>query len=148
MKKHSTDLKTARSVAKKPLHIVVWIASRKFVDYIHELSKNAKKYAANVLTIAHNRKGYDHHFILTEIVSRNYMDVDLIVQGSKILRLKDEYVKFIDSFAIMNLPLKSLPLAYEIEDVSKGFFPHSMHALKNENYRRQLPDLKSLELNT
>jgi hypothetical protein len=94
----------------------------KFVDYIHELSKNAKKCAANILAIAHNGKGYDHHFILREIVSRNYLDVDLIVQGSKLLRLKVGNVKFIDSFAIMNLPLKSLSLAYGIEDVSKGFF--------------------------
>jgi hypothetical protein len=58
---------------------------------------------------------------LREIVSRNYIEVDLIVQGSKLWRLKVGNVKFIDPFAIMNLQIKSLSIAHGIEDVGKVF---------------------------
>jgi G:T-mismatch repair DNA endonuclease (very short patch repair protein) len=116
------------------------------MDYIYNLSNLAKKSAAHVYVIAHNSKGYDSNFILKEIVDKNYVGIELIMQGNKILRMKMGNTKFIDSLAFLNLPLRDIPKAYALEYDSKGFFPHEMHTTRNVHYKGWFPSLDKFGL--
>ena len=117
-----------------------------FMKYLTDISKNAKKSAANVFVLAHNAKGFDNNFILREVVEKNYMDMHVILQGSKLLRMKVGNVKFIDTLSFLNMPLRSLPKAYGCQQLAKGFFPHSIHTKKNVNYKGYFPSMAKFGL--
>ncbi len=89
------------------------------------MSQTAVTSKAEVFAIAHN--AYDNNFILKDLVEREYCDMEIIMQGMKLLRIKCGNVRFIDSYAILQQPLRSLPKAYSVQDVAKQFFPHKFH---------------------
>ncbi len=64
------------------------------------------------------------------------------MQGMKILRLKYGNIRFIDSYAILQQPLRSLPKAYSVQDVYKQFFPHKFHIDENRNDIGHLPPIE------
>ena len=66
----------------------------------------------------------------------------MILNGTKIIVMTVENVKFIDSLNFINLPLSSLPQAFSLPDVEKGTFPHRFNRRENEKYIGPLPLLE------
>lgn len=51
-------------------------------------------------------------------------------------------LRMIDSLNFLSMPLSDLPKAFDVEEISKGYFPHLFN--RKENYNkifRSLPDM-------
>ncbi|KAI1289248.1 hypothetical protein HDE_09034 [Halotydeus destructor] len=114
---------------------------KNFVDFlINVVSKRAGK-TQPVDIYAHNAKNYDSRFVLRELLRRKLVDIDLIMQGSKITRMKASNLRFVDSCAHFQQKLSKLPKSFDFADkVVKGFFPHLLNDGRDWNhYPRELP---------
>ena len=58
----------------------------------------------------------------------------LIKNGSKIIFMEACGVELKDSFHFLQMSLKALPKAYELEEIEKGTFPHLFNTTANANY--------------
>lgn len=94
-------------------------------DYLYlKLSEQANKNKATVYVFAHNFQGYDGHFIIQDLFKRDFISIEPIMNGSKILKIDIRNVKLLDSLSFFMMPLANLPKAFGFEDkVVKGFFP-------------------------
>ncbi|XP_074115793.1 uncharacterized protein LOC141538310 [Cotesia typhae] len=113
----------------------------KFVDYILEISK--PKTCKNVVCIAHNAKGFDAQFILTELFNRQLSDIDTIMTGTSVtlIELNSKKIKFIDSLNFISASLSALPKSFGFEDkMRKGYFPHFFNSRANQDYIGVMPD--------
>ncbi|XP_044594829.1 uncharacterized protein LOC123272194 [Cotesia glomerata] len=114
---------------------------KKFVDYVLELSK--LKTCKKVVCIAHNAKGFDAQFILTELFNRQIKDIDTIMTGTSVtlIEFKNKKIKFIDSLNFISAPLSALPKSFGFEDkMRKGYFPHFFNTRANQDYIGVMPD--------
>jgi len=104
-----------------------------FTDYIYKtLSPLAKKHKARIYALAHNAKGYDAHFIMQDLLTRqDYRNVDLILNGSKILKIDVGNVRFLDSLNFFHQALDKLPKSFNLAELRKGFFPHLFNLPEN-----------------
>ncbi|RWR98736.1 hypothetical protein B4U79_14721, partial [Dinothrombium tinctorium] len=120
---------------------------KKFCDDIYgEIAPKAEEAKANVYVFAHNAKGFDSHFILRDLFSREFTTKpEIIMVGNKILKLDIGNIRFMDSLCIFQQPLDKLPKAYGLSEI-KGFFPHEFNQEANFNYEGPMPDLKYFEL--
>ncbi|RWR98510.1 hypothetical protein B4U79_10732, partial [Dinothrombium tinctorium] len=120
---------------------------KRFCDDIYgEIAPKAEEAKANVYVFAHNAKGYDSHFILRDLFSREFTTKpEIIMVGNKILKLDIGNIRFMDSLCIFQQPLDKLPKAYGLSEI-KGFFPHEFNQEANFNYEGPMPDLKYFEL--
>lgn len=109
-----------------------------FVDLCMLPRKNFSK----TICIAHNAKSFDGQFILRHLVEKVRIKPEVILNGTKIILMTVENVKFIDSLNFMNLPLSSLPQAFSLPDIEKGTFPHRFNRRENENYVGPIPALE------
>lgn len=75
----------------------------------------------NIYCIAHNLQGYDGHFIISELLDRK-IDVNPIMNGTKIMRLTCGRLAFIDSLNFLSFPLSKFPSVFDIKDHSKGYY--------------------------
>ncbi|CAD6239806.1 GSCOCG00012572001-RA-CDS [Cotesia congregata] len=113
----------------------------KFVDYVLEISK--PKTCKKVVCIAHNAKGFDAQFILTELFNRQLSDIDTIMTGTSVtlIELNNRKIKFIDSLNFISAPLSALPKSFGFEDkMRKGYFPHFFNSRANQYYIGVMPD--------
>lgn len=119
---------------------------RDFMLYLGKLNKKFKQ----VVVIAHNGQKYDAHFILkymyTHINEWPLHEESLIMNGTKILRIKIGRYSFLDSINFFSCPLAALPKMFSIEDHSKGFYPHFFNTPQNLNYIGVLPDLEYFDV--
>ena len=103
-----------------------------FNDYVlYDLATYAKNGGGSVLVFAHNFKGYDGHFVLRDLWSREFEKFDIIMQGRKVLKLQEGNVKYIDSLSFFQLPLASLPAAKMetstcTRDITSALMPNSL----------------------
>ncbi|XP_044591938.1 uncharacterized protein LOC123270042 [Cotesia glomerata] len=121
----------------------------KFVDYVLEISK--PKSCKKVICIAHNAKGFDAQFILTELFNRQIRDIDTIMTGTSVtlIELNNKKIKFIDSLNFISAPLSALPKSFGFEDkLQKGYFPHFFNTSENQDYIGVMPDKKFYGFNT
>lgn len=115
-----------------------------FTEYLYfNLARKAEKVGAQIIVFAHNSKGYDGHFILSNLFTRHFAEQPtIIMQGQKILRLQVNNISFIDSLSFFMMPLAELPKVFGFEDEMKGFFPHEFNTEENYEYKGVLPDAK------
>lgn len=99
---------------------------REFNDYlIDNLSPIACRKKAQIDVYAHNLKGYDGKFVLRDLMEQSLDDLDIILSGSKILRIKCGNIRFADSLNFFQQRLADLPKSFGFEDkAKKGYFPH------------------------
>ena len=75
--------------------------------------------------IAHNSKGYDCHFVLKWLIDQGIKPY-CIYNGVKIMfmEIPKLSIRFIDSLNFLQMPLKSFPKTFSMNELKKGFFPH------------------------
>ncbi|XP_063994390.1 uncharacterized protein LOC135171709 [Diachasmimorpha longicaudata] len=111
---------------------------RGFVDYITSMGKTYKK----VVCIAHNAKGYDSQFVLRDVMKRINSQIKAIINGTNIILMDFGDNKFIDSLNYFHMALASLPKAFGLGNIAKGYFPHFFNTKENQNYVGPIPDRK------
>jgi len=91
--------------------------------------------------IAHNLKGYDGQFILKWVLDHG-LTPEIILSGSKIMHMViPKYdIKFIDSINFFQRELAQLPEMFNLDNIKKGYFPHSFNTLENQNYVGKYPN--------
>lgn len=104
----------------------------------------AKKKVNRILVVSHNFCGYDGRFVLEELLSRKFIGVDSVFNGTKILKLDVGLVRFLDSLSFLPLKLADLPKSFPHPSIKlrKGTFPHLFNRKENYYYNRSpYPDL-------
>ena len=115
-----------------------------FCDWLFKKDKKNEYIHRGFTIIAHNGKGYDNIFIKKELVNRCIKTRD-IQNGNKIMYMyiKELHMRFVDSLAFINSPLKYFPKIFDLDtsSFSKGFFPHSFIKTENDlKYVDKIPD--------
>ena len=115
----------------------------RFGDYLYKrLAKDAEKKKARIIAFAHNFGGYDGHFVMKDILERDYKP-ELVMTGSRILKMDVGNIRFLDTLSLFQQPLASLPKSFGFQNkVVKGYFPHLFN--KPENFDKtfdRIPDL-------
>lgn len=112
-----------------------------FMKFIAGIDKKFKQ----VTILAHNMQGYDGHFCLRYMYQHKnvwYLNENsLIMNGTKILKIKIDRFTFLDSLNFFMVPLAKLPKMFNLEDV-KGYYPHYFNTPQNFNYVGAIPDAK------
>ena len=85
--------------------------------------------------IAHNAKGYDAIFILKWLIDQGIKPY-CIYNGAKIMfmEIPKLSIRFIDSLNFLQMPLKSFPKTFGMNELKKGYFPHYFNKDCNKNY--------------
>lgn len=113
---------------------------KSFCDYLYNvLAPKAERSKATVTAFAHNFKGYDGRFVMRDLWQRNFEKPDIIMAGSKILKLQAGNVQFIDSLSFFQQPLSSLPKSFGFQDKEKGYFPFFANIEENQGKIIEMP---------
>lgn len=112
---------------------------KQFIGFVD----NYRKFCANHVTcIAHNARGFDMNFIITELLERD-RSLKIILGGRKFLYcLYNGCVRFIDSFSFIPSKLEDFIRCFDLNpDFSKyKFFPYRFNTQDNYNYEGTVPD--------
>jgi hypothetical protein len=98
-----------------------------------------------IIAIAHNAKAFDLHFILKRAVFLKRQP-ELIMSGQKIMCMKMEHLKFIESICFLPFPLRKLSGAFGLT-ASKSWYPHYFNTTANLYYVVQLSDIEYYGVN-
>ena len=117
-------------------------------EYIHNSIDEFCKYFLNdkykgYTFIAHNSKGYNSHFVLKWLIDQGIKPY-CIYNGAKIMfmEIPKLSIRFIDSLNFLQMPLKSFPKTFGMNELKKGYFPHYFNKKCNENYVGPIPSKK------
>ena len=117
-------------------------------EYVHNSIDEFCKYFLNdkykgYTFIAHNSKGYDSHFVLKWLIDQGIKPY-CIYNGAKIMfmEIPKLSIRFIDSLNFLQMPLKSFPKTFGMNELKKGYFPHYFNKKCNENYVGPIPSKK------
>ena len=93
-----------------------------------------------VNVLAHNFQGYDGYFILHQYYDDNRI-VQQIRNGCKLLEVKHDRLRFIDSMSFFQMPLSAFPKTFGLTELKKGYFPHKFNQPDDyhQNYVGILP---------
>ena len=131
---HNVDLSIAQDISgKESLHNSIDDFCKCF------LNDKFKGYAF----IAHNSKGYDNHFILKWLIDQGIKPY-CIYNGAKIMfmEIPKLSIRFIDSLNFLQMPLKSFPETFGMNELKKGYFPHYFNKECNKSYVGPIPSKK------
>ena len=135
-------------------HVVNWVDCQDFkgniftFETIEEFCKfifNKDDYSGYTF-IAHNSKGYDAHFIRNWCIE-NTMKPKCIYNGTKIMYMKVNRIKFIDSLNFVQSKLSTFPKTFGLKELKKGYFPHFFNKKHNQNYIGPIPSKKHFGYN-
>ena len=108
---------------------------KEFVDFV--LKKKQTTF------IAHNGKAYDtwlvHKYLIKET---NKRPNKLILAGQKIMYMRVNSIRFIDSLNHIAQALHTFPKTFGLKEMKKGFFPYLFNTDENKNYVGKIPDIK------
>jgi hypothetical protein len=80
-------------------------------------------------------------FILKHITEEMKLTPEVIMNGSKILKIQFENKTFVDSLSFLPMSLKKIPQVFGFEiEVVKGYWPHYFVRRENYNYVGNFPD--------
>ena len=108
---------------------------REFLDWLEELTEEDTRL---VTVIAHNFQGYDGYFVVHDYYGQNQITQQLR-NGAKLLEVKHDNVRFIDSLSFMAMPLAAFPKTFGITELKKGYFPHLFNVPEHQDYVGELP---------
>ena len=91
--------------------------------------------------IAHNAKGYDAQFIRNWCIE-NRVKPYCIYNGTKIMYMEVEGVRFIDSLNFIAAPLSAFPKTFGLTELKKGYFPDYFNKKCHQNYVGPIPSKK------
>ena len=85
-----------------------------------------------IIAIAHNAKPFELQFILSRAVLLKWRP-ERVMSRQKIILMKMEHLKFIDSISFPPIPLRNLSSAFVLT-ASKGWYPHYFNTQENLDY--------------
>lgn len=113
-----------------------------FMQYLGGLNDKFTR----VIVIAHNSQKYDAHFILRYMYANSTVwklyEHSLIINGTKIMRIRVGRYCFIDSLNFFNVGLAKLPKMFSLENNCKGYYPHAFNTPDNMNYVGAIPAIE------
>lgn len=117
---------------------------KEFLNYIfYNLQEKCTNDHYKIYAFAHNARGFDAHFLLSEAVQTQFNNMNIVLQGRKILKMDINGIRFIDSLMFFQLPLSKLPKAFGLENtLQKGSFPYLFCPENYRSYDGALPDIK------
>ena len=91
-----------------------------------------------VIAVVHNFQGYDSYFVLDKLY-KQCICPQQIVNGAKILSMGIDHIKFIDSMCFLQMALSDFTVAFGLEELKKGFFPHFFNTREHQEYMGPVP---------
>ena len=113
--------------------------TRDFLEWLDTLTLNDTR---QINVIAHNFQGYDGYFVVQQYHSDNRI-VQQLRNGCKLLEVKHDRIRFIDSMSFLPMPLSAFPATFGLTELKKGYFPHLFNVPGDEhqNYVGPIPSL-------
>ena len=112
---------------------------RDFLEWLDTLTLHDTR---QVNVLAHNFQGYDGYFIIHQYYGDNRI-VQQLRNGCKLLEVKHDRIRFIDSMSFFQLPFSAFPKTFGLTELCKGYFPHKFNLPDDghQNYVGILPSL-------
>ena len=108
---------------------------RDFLEWLDTLTLNDRR---QVNVLAHNFQGYDGYFVVHQYHSDNRI-VEQLRNGCKLLEVKHDRIRFIDSLSFFQMPLSAFPKTFGLTELKKGYFPHKFNLPEHQTYVGILP---------
>ena len=108
---------------------------RYFLECLDTLTLEDRR---QVNVIAHNFQGYDGYFVVRQYHTDNQI-VEQLHNGCKLLQVKRDSIRFIDSLSVFQMPLSAFPKTFGLTELRKGYFPHKFNIPKNQEYVGPIP---------
>lgn len=107
-----------------------------FMDYVMTVRKTFK----DVCIVAHNSAGFDNQFVYKYLLEKTKFTPKIIQRGTKLILMKIDNVRFVDSLCYFPMALAALPKAFDLPpEKKKGYFPHLFNTIENQNYIGPMP---------
>ena len=103
--------------------------TRDFLEWLDTLTLNDTR---QVNVLAHNFQGYDGYFVVQQYHSDNRI-VQQLRNGCKLLEVKHDRIRFIDSISFFQMPLSAFPKTFGLTELKKGYFPHKFNIPDDEH---------------
>ena len=110
---------------------------RDFLEWLDTLT-NYDTRQVNVL--AHNFQGYDGYFVIHQYYDDSRI-VEQLRNGCKLLEVKHDRMRFIDSMSFFQMPLSAFPKTFGLTELKKGYFPHLFNHPDHQTYVGPVPAL-------
>ena len=94
---------------------------RDFLEWLDTLTLNDTR---QVNVLAHNFQGYDGYFVVHQYHSDNRI-VEQLRNGCKLLEVKHDRIRFIDSLSFFQMPLSAFPKTFGLTELHKATSPTS-----------------------
>ena len=101
-----------------------------FLEWLDTLTNNNTR---QVNVLAHNFQGYDGYFVIHQYYGDNRI-VEQLRNGCKLLEVKHDRIRFIDSLSFFQMPLSAFPKTFGLTELCKGYFPHKFNIPEHQNY--------------
>jgi len=110
---------------------------RDILEWLDTLTLNDTR---QVNVLAHNFQGYDGYFVVHQYHSGNRI-VEQLRNGCKLLEVKHDRIRFIDSLSFFQMSLSAFPKTFGLTELKKGYFPHKFNLPEHQTYVGILPAL-------
>ena len=110
---------------------------RDFLEWLDTLTNNDTR---QVNVLAHNFQGYDGYFVIHQYYGDNRI-VEQLRNGCKLLEVKHDRLRFIDSLSFFQMPLSAFPKTFGLTELHKGYFPHKFNIPEHQTYVGPVPAL-------
>ena len=110
---------------------------RDFLEWLDTLTLNDTR---QVNVLAHNFQGYDGYFVIHQYYGDNRI-VEQLRNGCKLLEVKHDRLRFIDSLSFFQMPLSAFPKTFGLTELCKGYFPHKFNHPDHQTYVGPVPAL-------
>ena len=121
----------------RPVRFVGEHCLRDFLEWLDTLTLNDTR---QVNVLAHNFQGYDGYFVVHQYHSDNRI-VEQLRNGCKLLEVKHDRLRFIDSLSFFQMPLSAFPKTFGLTEIHKGYFPHKFNLPEHQTYVGIVPAL-------
>ena len=121
----------------QPIRFPGEYCTRDFLEWLDTLALNDTR---QVNVLAHNFQGYDGYFVVHQYHSDNRI-VQQLRNGCKLLEVKHDRIRFIDSLSFLQMPLSAFPKTFGLTELKKGYFPHKFNIRDNQTYVGIVPAL-------
>ena len=109
-------------------------------DFLEWLDTLTLKDTRQVHVLAHNFQGYDGYFVVPQYHGDNRI-VKQLRNGCKLLEVKHDCIRFIDSLSFFQMPLSAFPKTFGLTELRKGYFPHKFNLPEHQTYVGPVPAL-------
>ena len=121
----------------QPIRFPGEYCTRDFLEWLDTLTLNDTR---QVNVLAHNFQGYDGYFVVHQYHSDNRI-VEQLRNGCKLLEVKHDRIRFIDSLSFFQMPLSAFPKTFGLTELKKGYFPHKFNIPEHQTYVGIVPAL-------